>query len=82
MKAIGKYITVKMQESESSSDSGIVFRDTSLVTLGRILSVGSEVETLKVDDLIVLNWGNAMPIKISNTENFHIVHADHVYAVK
>lgn len=80
MKAIGKNIIVEKLESETTSTSGIIYTDNSKVTLGKVISVGEEVTSVKDHDKIILNWSAAVPVKIDH--QYYIVNVENVYAIK
>jgi len=80
MKAIGKNIIVKRQEKDTATRGGIIYTDTSLVTLARVIAIGDEVRGVNIGDDLVINWHTANLVKLSHDE-YHIVNIDHVFAV-
>jgi co-chaperonin GroES (HSP10) len=80
MKAIGKNIIVKKIETESTSSAGIIYTDTTRVTLAKVVAVGADVTTVNIDDELVINWSATIPVKME--EQYYIVNLDNVYAVK
>ena len=82
LRPIKKNIIVKLIEKETVSKGGIVLAgpDAQEASRGEVLSIGKEVEFVKVGETILPNWQKAKPTKFEN-EDFFVVNEDDVVLI-
>jgi co-chaperonin GroES (HSP10) len=82
LRPIKKNIIVKLIEKETVSKGGIVLArpDEHQASKGEVLSIGKEVEFVKVGETILPNWQKAKPTKFEN-EDFYVVNEDDVVLI-
>lgn len=69
---------------EKKTVGGIILTNDSALRetrFARVLAVGPDVKTCKVDDEIVLDWSKCYPVKADGVERA-IVDEEHILAVK
>jgi co-chaperonin GroES (HSP10) len=82
LRPIKKNMIVKLIEKETVSKGGIVLAgpDAQEASRGTVLVIGSEVELVKVGEVILPNWQNARPAKFE-LEDYFVVHEDDVVLI-
>jgi co-chaperonin GroES (HSP10) len=82
LRPIKKNMIVKLIEKETVTKGGIVLAgaDAQEASKGTVLAIGSEVELVKVGEVILPNWQKAKPTKFEN-EDFFVVHEDDVVLI-
>jgi co-chaperonin GroES (HSP10) len=82
LRPIKKNMIVKLIEKETVSKGGIVLAgpDAQEASKGTVLTIGSEVELVKVGEVILPNWQKAKPAKYEN-EDYFVVHEDDVVLI-
>jgi co-chaperonin GroES (HSP10) len=82
LRPIKKNMIVKLIEKETVSKGGIVLAgpDAQEASRGTVLEIGSEVELVKVGEVILPNWQNARPVKFER-EDYFVVHEDDVVLI-
>ena len=82
LKPIKKTMIVKLIEKETVSKGGIVLAgpDAQEASRGTVLAIGSQVELVKVGEVILPNWQKAQHTKFG-LEDFFVVHEDDVVLV-
>lgn len=82
LRPIKKNMIVKLIEKETVSKGGIVLTgpDAQEVSKGIVLAIGSQVELVKVGEVILPNWQKAQPTKFE-LENFFVVNEDDVVLI-
>ena len=82
LRPIKKNMIVKLIEKETVSKGGIVLTgpDAQEVSKGTVLAIGSQVELVKVGEVILPNWQKAQPTKFE-LEDYFVVHEDDVVLI-
>lgn len=63
MKTIGNKILVTKIEEETTSSTGIIYKDPTKLTLARVIATGDEVKTIEVGDTLIVNWAASVNLK-------------------
>ena len=82
LRPIKKNMIVKLIEKETVTKSGIVLTgpDAQEVSKGTVLAIGSQVELVKVGEVILPNWQKAQPTKFE-LEDYFVVNEDDVVLI-
>ena len=71
VKPLKKFVLVAENKKENKTESGIVLSDGARVgdtAKGTVLAIGDEVTEVKVNDIVILDWAKASPIKIGDVQ--------------
>ena len=83
VKPLHKKVLVAENKSEVTSESGIILDGANSVRESKratVLAVGPEVTTVKVGDVILLEWNKASVVKIGDAQRA-MVDEEHIVAV-
>jgi co-chaperonin GroES (HSP10) len=83
VKPLHKKVLVAENKSELTTESGIILEGANSVRESKratVLAVGPEVTTVKVGDVILLEWNKASVVKVGDAQRA-IVDEDNIVAV-
>lgn len=71
VKPMKTFVLVAENKKENKTDSGIILegtRGTGDNAKATVLAVGSDVTEVKVNDVVLLDWSKASPVKIGDVQ--------------
>ena len=82
LKPLEDYVVLSFEKEEKKTESGIILTtdDKEKPAIGKVLSVGPKVETLKKDDKIIYQTYSGTKIKYDETE-YLVIQAKHILAI-
>ena len=71
LKPLKTFVLVAENKRENKTESGIVLADNTRVgdtAKGTVLAIGDEVTEVKVNDVVILDWAKASPVKVGDVQ--------------
>jgi chaperonin GroES len=74
LRPLGKKVIVERLENSKTTSGGIILTRSEEADKAKVLAIGSEVEDVVVDDIVLLNWNKAS----KTIDDYYVVSIDDI----
>jgi len=74
LRPLGKKVIVERLENSKTTSGGIILTRSEEADKAKVLAIGSEVDAVAVDDVVLLNWNGAT----KTIDGYYIVSIDEI----
>ena len=74
LKPLGKKVIVERLENSKTTSGGIILTRSEEADKAQVLAIGSEVDAVAVDDVVLLNWNAAT----KTIDDYYVISIDDI----
>ena len=74
LRPLGKKVIVERLENNKTTSGGIILTRSEEADKAKVLAIGSEVDVVAVDDIVLLNWNKAS----KTIDDYYVISIDDI----